>query len=142
MHMKDTKIKILKETNNFFLFDLRELERCIKLIVDYFGLDKGVEIKLTNDREIERLNSEFLNIQAPTNVLSFPAEEEDFLGSICVSVDTIMREAFLYDQDIKEYFLRMLIHGMLHLMGYEHGDEMFEYTDILLEHLKENHCIV
>lgn len=142
MHMRDTKIKILREIKkNIFLIDLRELKKCTQMVLDYFAIDKGIEIKITDDREIEKLNKMFLNIQAPTNVLSFPGDEDDFLGSICISLDTIVRETFLYNQDIKEYFYQMLIHGMLHLMGYEHSADMFQQTDILLEYLKEKDCI-
>lgn len=142
MHMRDTKIKILREIKkNIFLIDLRELKKCTQIVLDYFAIDKGIEIKITDDREIEKLNKMFLNVQSPTNVLSFPEYEDDFLGSICISLDTIVRETFLYNQDIKEYFYQMLIHGMLHLMGYDHSADMFEQTDILLEYLKEQGCI-
>ncbi|GAB6887774.1 hypothetical protein JCM13304A_12720 [Desulfothermus okinawensis JCM 13304] len=119
-----------------FLLDMRQVKICTKKICEFIDVMGEVEIKLTGDLEIEALNREFLKLEGPTNVLSFPGDEEDFLGSICVSIDTIIREANLYCQDTEEYFYRMLIHGILHLCGYGHGDIMYETTDLILERLK------
>ncbi len=134
--MKDTKINIIVDYKKIlpFVLDRKKLEKDILTILNITksGL---LEIKLTNDKEMERLNRDFLNLYGPTNVLSFPSGEENFLGSICISLDTIAREGFLYQQDVEKYFYTMLIHGILHLSGYEHGETMELTTENILETL-------
>ena len=124
-----------------FVLDIRKIRICVCYILKFLDIESSIEIKLTGDDEIEMLNKKFLKVEGPTNVLSFPSNEKDFLGSICISVDTICREAHLYDQNIEEYFYQMLIYGILHLMGYEHGDEMLYAHEKVLEYIKNKGCI-
>jgi probable rRNA maturation factor len=95
-----------------------------------------LEIELTGDREIARLNASFLGCVGPTNVLSFEDEdpEEDRLGHIVLSVEALQREAILYGQDRQEHFLRLLTHGLLHVAGFEHGEPMYALTDQAVLH--------
>lgn len=86
---------------------------------------RGLEIKLVSDAEMAHLHTQFLGIPGPTNVLSFPAESPaDGLGCLVVSVDTLTREADLYGQDIRDHLVRLLSHGIVHLMGIDHGPIM------------------
>ncbi len=126
--MRDLRIVILVNTTRFYplLTEIREMRAGVGELLEEMGFgERGVEISLCDDREISRLNREFLQIASPTNVLSFVADEEDFLGSICISLETISRESLLYGVCEKEHFYRMLIHGLLHLAGYSHGDLMY-----------------
>lgn len=92
--------------------------------------DHTVSILLVDDREMTRLNSQYRDKKAPTNVLSFPfAEGADEslaflpvkeLGDIVISIDTAMREAIEYEQTLQERLTWLIIHGMLHLLGYDH----------------------
>ena len=143
MPMRDIRIKIIPDYNKIipFLLDMRNLKKCIKKICEFIDAKGYLEVKLTKDAEIEKLNKDFLKLEGPTNVLSFPGDEQDFLGSICVSIDAIKREADLYMQDPKEYFYRMIIHGVLHLCGFEHGDVMYNTTDSILAYIKGEGCI-
>ena len=68
-------------------------------------------------------------------MLSFPAEDADWLGDLVLSVDTLAREAFLYNQDRREYTVRLLAHGLLHLMGHDHGPEMDALTELAVASL-------
>lgn len=86
---------------------------------------RGLEIKLVSDADMALLHAQFLGIHGPTNVLSFPAESaEDGLGCLVISVDTLTREADLYGQELREHLVRLLTHGVLHLMGIDHGPVM------------------
>lgn len=105
------------------------LQRLLE-ILGYSGW--SVELSVTNDARIAALNHDFMNVLGPTNVLSFPEEgafkQDAFLGSICLSADTVRREAFLYSQESREYAVRLLAHAILHLAGYDHGAAMDELT--------------
>ena len=58
------------------------------------------------------------------------------LGSIVLSADAVLREAFLYGQPIREHFIRLLTHALLHLAGYEHGQAMDDLTEHVLEQMQ------
>ncbi len=123
-------IQVSLKENHFPLIPLarEELRRIVKHVLDFLDLSQvDLEIKLTNDQEIARLNKDFLNLNGPTNVLSFPTDNENeavLNGYICLSTETLFREAFLYGQNPGQHMIRILIHGILHLLGYEHGPEM------------------
>lgn len=114
---------------------LREIAGIAARIASETGMDdSSLDILVTHDSKMQELNKLFLNLEGPTNVLSFPAKNEDspdFLGQLVINADAIIRESWLYGQDTFEYLTRLLIHGMLHLAGLEHGEEM----DVILENL-------
>lgn len=81
---------------------------------------------LTDDSEIQELNRSFRQKDRPTDVLSFPANEKDdpfpstSLGDVVISVDTARRQANEYGVLFEEEITRLLLHGILHLLGYDH----------------------
>lgn len=134
------RMTVIRETRLDPAFPLsrQELARLGEIILDSLGMEGGtVEVKLVDDREIARLNKEFMGCTGPTNVLSFPArdgaepdhEDSDSLGELALSVDTLARESRLYGQPPVLHLARLLAHGLLHLAGYDHGDEMYDLTD-------------
>lgn len=82
--------------------------------------DAEVSIILTNDDEIHKLNREYRNIDKPTNVLSFELGDDILLGDIYISIDTVQREADAERISVAEHAAHMVVHGMLHLQGYDH----------------------
>jgi len=92
-------------------------------------LDKAIQgeelsILLTNDDHIQQLNRDFRDKDKPTNVLSFPNDEGDYLGDIAISFQTIEKEAIEQNKDIYHHFTHMVIHGILHLKGYDHETDI------------------
>ena len=85
--------------------------------------DECISILLTNDDHIQQLNKDFRLKDKPTNVLSFPSDENKFLGDIAVSFNTLKKEANEQDKEFMHHFIHMLIHGVLHLKGYDHLDD-------------------
>ena len=79
-----------------------------------------VSIILTNDDEIHALNREYRHIDRPTNVLSFELGDDILLGDIYISFDTVQREAAAANISIAEHAAHMVVHGVLHLQGYDH----------------------
>ena len=77
-----------------------------------------------------QLNKQFRNINKPTNVLSFPSLnnstsnfKEVFLGDIIFSIETILSEAKINNISIIDHLIHLFIHGLLHLLGYDHKTE-------------------
>lgn len=121
-----------------FPLSRQELDQLCEIIMDSLDLmGHTFELKLVDDGEIARLNQEFMGCSGPTNILSFPSEdaegEEVSLGSLALSVDALSREADLYGQPPVAHVARLLAHGILHLAGYDHGDEMYDLTDAAVD---------
>ncbi|MDR2724336.1 MAG: rRNA maturation RNase YbeY [Holosporaceae bacterium] len=83
----------------------------------------------TNDEEVRILNKTYRKINEPTNVLSFPAEilpKNDsycILGSIALAFETIERESLQQKKSIQNHLKHLIIHGLLHLLRYDHIEE-------------------
>ena len=80
-----------------------------------------------DDPQIAELNQQYLNRQGPTNVIAFAMREGEFsdlsphlLGDVVISTDTAAREAQLAATGTEQRFNELLVHGILHLMGYDH----------------------
>lgn len=105
------------------------IEKVVNLTAKKEKKIKGeVEIIVVGDSEIKRLNHEYRGIDKVTDVLSFAWQEDgmissDVLGQIYISYPQIKRQAKIWQVTAKEEFSRMLIHGLLHLIGYDHDNE-------------------
>lgn len=89
--------------------------------------DKEVSLVFVNDEIIHRLNKQYLNKDKPTNVLSFSLQEGEFnqinpqiLGDIVISVETAQKDAAKGGFSVEEEIYFLIIHGLLHLLGYNH----------------------
>lgn len=86
-----------------------------------------ISLLLCDDRRIRALNMEWRGHDAPTNVLSFPApgevEAAHTLGDIAVAFETTAREAKEEGKTFKDHFTHLLVHGFLHLVGFDHQNE-------------------
>lgn len=84
-------------------------------------IDLDIEIELLDDLQITELNEKFFSRLRPTNVISFPQERESgHLGDVVVSVETAWRETQELGYSLEEGVVYYLIHGILHLLGFEH----------------------
>ncbi len=102
---------------------------------ELLGYD-GEEISLLfcNDEYIKELNKTYRNIDAPTDVLSFENDEEykdeegnwKCVGDIVISLDTLPVNAEYFEEDQNSELKRLLVHGLLHLNGMDHGEEHIE----------------
>lgn len=83
-----------------------------------------VSIALVNDAEIRALNKTYRTKDIPTNVLSFPdAGPAPILGDIVIARETVVQEASAGHLSIGDHLAHMLVHGFLHLQGYDHENE-------------------
>ena len=95
-----------------------------------------IAVRLTDDAEVQTLNRDFRGKDKPTNVLSFPQVQDDLLeglansddgeillGDIVLARETCAREAEEKAISIADHATHLIVHGTLHLVGYDHGDE-------------------
>ena len=85
--------------------------------------NKDFELIVTNNEEIQSLNKEHRNIDKATDVLSFPMEFDMPnmpLGSIIISIDFVEEKAKEYNHSLEDEFTLLFIHGLLHLIGFDH----------------------
>ena len=139
-------LHVEEENNQKLDFDWEETARLvIEEALDQEGCPFEVEIDLllTTNEEIHKINLEYREMDRPTDVLSFPlvdyetpgdfsyAEEHDteyfnpesgelMLGDIILSVDKIIEQAESYGHSVKREFAFLIAHSMFHLMGYDH----------------------
>lgn len=89
--------------------------------------DAEVTIVLSNDVQLRELNLRWMGINAPTDVLSFPSDENDpetgsrYLGDIIISVETAARQAARAGHPVEAEVQLLTIHGILHLLGHDHA---------------------
>lgn len=107
-----------------------EISQCLEVtgqILDKKFQDLEVSVVLSNDEHIHNLNKTFRHKDKPTNVLSFPSELEGELGDIILAYETVMREAKEAHISPLSHALHLIIHGFLHLLGYDHEEEREAY---------------
>jgi probable rRNA maturation factor len=109
--------------------DFAAIERTIGALLAALGEgDSSISVSFVRDAKIRALNRAFRGLDKPTDVLSFPLVEpgdaypgaERLLGDVVISVDTAGRQAADYDASLDREVQRLLIHGVLHLLGHDH----------------------
>lgn len=92
-------------------------------------------IAFVSDKAIRQLNRQFRNVDKPTDVLSFPADDLDKLnlGDIAISVDTAARQAKENSLTFDEEVAQLILHGLLHLSGYDHETDNGEMNRLELK---------
>jgi len=103
-----------------------DLKRVRSIILETLRLekkvdDKEISVAIVNSYEIEKINSKYRNINQPTDVLSFEGEG-NILGEIIICPDEIQKNGENFDNELK----RVLIHGTLHLLNYDHEKDQGE----------------
>ncbi len=87
------------------------------ILEDYNVSSATINIVLQTNEEITKINKEFLNHNYETDVISFNIEEEPFEGELYISLEKTIEQAKEFNQSINDELLRLVAHGLLHLMG-------------------------
>jgi len=104
----------------------RTLESILNAVADFLNVpDQGVTIVLAGDRLVARLKGQYLGERRPTDVLAFPFRETlpdggPYLGDIVLSLPTARRQAQAKGHAFDYEVAVLLVHGFLHLLGYDH----------------------
>ncbi|RJP55541.1 MAG: rRNA maturation RNase YbeY [Anaerolineaceae bacterium] len=120
---------IFLETSLDLPFSTDLLEQAALAALTHQSAEGDLTIVLTDDEQIHRLNRDFLGIDAPTDVLSFPASETDpetgarYLGDILLSVQRAEAQAQAAGHSLADETRLLVVHGVLHLLGHDHAEE-------------------
>jgi probable rRNA maturation factor len=140
---------LIKNQQKITKLNQRKIKGIIKKVLQNLKVDKEIEISVlfTDDKFIRSLNNKYRGIDKPTDVLSFSLQEgalkypevesDKLLGDIIISVETAQRQADTLNHTIEKELAVLLIHGLLHLTGYDH--EKYEGYKIMRE--KENEML-
>lgn len=141
-------IEILNENN--YPVDADNLQRAVEMVLKQQSApdDSELTVVITDNEEVAALNEQYRGIAAPTDVLSFPADEppipmEDeppYLGDLIVAYPYALAQAEREKHDPQQSFALFVVHGTLHLLGYDHDTpenraEMWAAQDNALKEL-------
>lgn len=107
------------------------LERAARFTLDREAApaDAEMTIVLSDDAQLRELNKQYLGIDAPTDVLSFPADDEldpetevPYLGDVIVSIPRALEQAQAAGHSVEEEAQLLVVHGTLHLLGHDHAE--------------------
>jgi probable rRNA maturation factor len=127
------------------------MEKKAQAVLNALGSPDGeLSILIVDDPQIAKLNKQYLSRSGPTNVIAFPMRDGDFedlnpqlLGDVVISVETAKREAGDAGISTNARLSQLLVHGILHLFGYDHENDdeaarrMEKKSNEMLEILQE-----
>jgi probable rRNA maturation factor len=126
---KQTKIKIQRRKIRSTVLKILKIMNCA---------NKELSISFVDDNAIKQLNNQYLQRDSSTNVLSFSLQEgeygninPDILGDIIISAETAQRDAAIGDLSLSEEIDFLIIHGVLHLLGFNHENTTKAQTTIM-----------
>lgn len=133
------RVDLIIEDDRWKAVGLEELAtRACGAVLERFGIDRAeISLLACDDARIAQLNAEFRGKPQPTNVLSWPSEERGAaepggdpqpprdleLGDIAIAYETCAREAAAAGKTLADHVSHLLVHGTLHLLGYDHIDD-------------------
>lgn len=128
-------------TNSNFIIDLQintkllpntptesDVSLWVTAVLSKFMTSAELTIRIVNNDEIQQLNRTFRHKDAPTNVISFPFDSDieldvPLLGDLIIAQSVVEQEAVEQNKPIKAHWAHMVVHGCLHLLGYDHVED-------------------
>jgi probable rRNA maturation factor len=111
--------------------DLETLQRAAQKTLEIDGThpDADLSLVLTEDSQVHALNVQYMDVDAPTDVLSFPSGETDpdtqayYLGDVVISYPQALLQAEAGRHKLLDELQLLVVHGVLHLLGYDHAED-------------------
>jgi len=111
-----------------YKISLKQIQEKAKAVLNALDCPDGeLSILIVDDPQIAVFNKQYLNRKGPTNVIAFPMRDGPYgnitpqlLGDVVISVETADREGKRVGSSMEERFTQLLVHGILHLLGYDH----------------------
>ncbi|BAC24593.1 ybeY [Wigglesworthia glossinidia endosymbiont of Glossina brevipalpis] len=113
----------------------------IKSIFLHFKKVSEINLRLVEKKEIKNLNKKFLKKNYPTNILAFPCimpnnDQISFLGDLVVCSEIVEKEAKNQNKSVESHWAHIIIHGTLHLLGYDHSNNSNKIEEMEILEIK------
>jgi probable rRNA maturation factor len=115
--------------------ETQQFQRWIDAALQEYSKDSEIVVRIVDEAESAQLNRQYRNKEGSTNILSFPAElpkelNLTLLGDLVVCAPVIEQEAELQQKHLADHWAHIIVHGVLHLIGYDHiNDEDAEIME-------------
>ncbi len=108
--------------------DQQQIQQWVDAALSDFDQDTEIVVRIVDEKEISELNEQYRHKHGPTNILSFPVEvpegiELDLLGDLVICAPVMEKEAREQNKALADHWAHIIVHGVLHLLGYDHLDE-------------------
>ena len=124
------------------LDDISRYTSRLERMIEELEVEGDFSITYLNDDEIRRLNAEYRDKDEATDVLTFRLKDDDTfpdfglsneLGDVFISLDAVARNAAEFSVPLEEELTRVMLHGLMHLMGYDHQSNDFKSEQMLIK---------
>ena len=130
------------EPEDFALMEF--VRKNLDSFLSYFNETRDFSVTFVSDEEIRNLNREYRNIDSPTDILTFrladgeddfpaPEGEDEEMGDIFISLESMKRNASEFGVEENDELRRLLLHGLMHLRGWDHKTNDFNLEPMLIE---------
>jgi probable rRNA maturation factor len=108
--------------------DQGQIQRWVDAALEGFDQDTEIVVRIVDEQESAELNEQYRHKPGPTNILSFPVEvpesiELNLLGDLVVCAPVLEKEALEQHKTLIDHWAHIIVHGVLHLLGYDHIDD-------------------
>lgn len=127
--MASRELEVQRVIEGGYIPSDKELQLYLEKALADYSEDAEVLIRVVDSQEISALNEQYRHKQGPTNILSFPFEVPEavkgvnLLGDLVVCASVLEAEAQAQQKALQDHWAHIVIHGILHLLGYDHIDE-------------------
>tara|TARA_B100001750_G_scaffold200222_1_gene174354 strand:- start:690 stop:1133 length:444 start_codon:yes stop_codon:yes gene_type:complete len=120
------KSNIINNYNNFLTYKTDQIKNLINFVFNTEKYNNAVvSIILSNKEHLNKLKKEYFNLNQYTDVLAFNLSDNSCIdGEIYISIDDVYENSQLYSESFDNEFKRVLIHGILHLIGYDDKEDI------------------
>ena len=116
-----------------YQIDRKLLEKVAKATFSYINLEAEIELKFVSVAEITSFNSVYREVNAPTDVLSFNISDKPLLGQVFICYNFVKKQAKAMGKAFPDEVSLLLVHGILHIAGYDHANAKEEASMQLFE---------
>lgn len=108
--------------------DQQQIQLWVDTALDDYEQDTEIVVRIVDEQESAELNEQYRHKSGPTNILSFPVDlpegiELDLLGDLVICAPVVEKEALEQDKLLAHHWAHIIVHGVLHLLGYDHIDD-------------------
>lgn len=108
--------------------DQQQIQRWVDAALEDYNQDTEIVVRIVGEQESAELNEQYRHKSGPTNILSFPVDvpegiELDLLGDLVICAPVLEKEALEQNKALMHHWAHIVVHGVLHLLGYDHIDD-------------------